>query len=75
MNRVSRNLSRDECVEVATLAGEGYSHRAPAQRFGVLQSIIFRVIQRYRETEDHVRRPGQEGHRTKPSAEDIQAVS
>jgi transposase len=62
MNRVSRSLSRDECAEVATwatlarkcspstLAGQGYSHRRLGQRFGVSQSTISRVMQRYRET-------------------------
>jgi transposase len=33
-----------------TSAGEGYFHRALAQRFDVSQSTIFRVMQRYRET-------------------------
>jgi transposase len=47
MNRVFRKLSGDECLEVATLAGERYSHRA---RFGISQSTISRVMQRYRET-------------------------
>jgi transposase len=58
MNRVSRNLSRDECVEMTTLMGEGHFHRALAQRIGVSQSAIFRVMQHYRETGDYVRRPG-----------------
>jgi transposase len=48
---------------MATFAGEGYSHRALVQRFGVSQSTISRVMQRCRETGDHVRRPGQGRHR------------
>jgi hypothetical protein len=64
MNRVSRNFSCDECVEVATLAGEGYSHRALAQ------PTISWVRQRDRETGDHVRRPGQERHRATTPAQD-----
>jgi transposase len=73
MNRVSRNLSRDEYAEVATrarLAGEGYSHRTVGQRFGVSQSTISRVVQRYRETGAHVRCPGQRRHRATTPAQD-----
>jgi transposase len=42
----------------ATLAGQGYSHRRLGQRFGVSQSTISRVMQRYRRR-DHVMRPEQ----------------
>jgi transposase len=71
MNRVSGNFRRDKCVEVATLlAGEGYSHRALAQRFGVSQSTTSWVMQCYRETEDHVRHPGQGRLRATTAAQD-----
>jgi transposase len=70
MNQVSRNFSRNECVEVATLASEECSHRALSQRFGVSQSTISWVMQRYRETGDHVRRPGQGRHQATTPAQD-----
>jgi transposase len=75
MNRVSRNLTRDECAEVTTstrakLAGEGYSHRTVGQRFGVSQSTISRVVQRYRETGAHVRCPEPRRHRATTPAQD-----
>jgi transposase len=55
---------------MATFAGEGYSHRALVQRFGVSQSTISRVMQRCRETGDHVRRPGQGRHWATTAAQD-----
>jgi transposase len=45
-------------------------HRALAQRFGVSQSTISWVMQRYWETGDHVRRPGQGKHRATTKAQD-----
>jgi transposase len=69
MNRVYGNLSRDECVRSGYM---GYisRHRALAQRFGVSQSTISWVMQRYWETGDHVRRPGQGKHRATTKAQD-----
>jgi transposase len=57
-------------VAAWAIASEGYSHRALAQRFGDSQSTIFRVMQRYRETGDHVRRPGHRRHRATTPAQD-----
>lgn len=59
MDRVTRNLNRDECVQAVTLANEGLSSRAIALRLGVSHTTISRVVQRFRETNDHNRRQGQ----------------
>lgn len=59
MERLSRNLNRDECVQAVTLAEEGWSFRAISLRLGVSHTTISRVIQRFRETNDHNRRQGQ----------------
>lgn len=49
MNRVSCNLSRDECVQAVTLANKGLSHRNIAQRLDVCHITIFRIVY-FRET-------------------------
>nr|XP_022910488.1 uncharacterized protein LOC111421548 [Onthophagus taurus] len=59
MDRISRHLNRDECVEAVTLANEGISYREIGLRLGVSHTTISRAVQRFQETNDHTRRPGQ----------------
>lgn len=59
MENRARDLSRDDCVKAVTLANEGLSYRTIAGRLGVSHSTVSRVVRRFRETNDHKRRPGQ----------------
>ena len=70
MERVERCLTRDECVIIIALAAEGHSHRDLGQRFGVAHTTIGRMLQRYDETNDHARRPGQGRRRATTAIED-----
>ena len=70
MERAGRCLTRDECVIITALAAEWYSHRELGQQFGVAHTTIGRVLQRYEETNDHARRPGQGRPRATTAIED-----
>lgn len=59
MEREARNLSGEECAQALILVELGWSYRRIGQRFNVAHTTVSRVIQRYRETGSHVRRPGQ----------------
>jgi transposase len=54
----SRNLSPEECTVAVALSEEGRTQQSIAERFGVMQSTISRVINRYLETGINKRRTG-----------------
>jgi transposase len=54
--RYSRNLSPEECTVAVALSEEGRTQQSIAERFGVMQSTISRVINRYLETGINKRR-------------------
>ncbi|RZC40880.1 HTH Tnp Tc3 2 domain containing protein [Asbolus verrucosus] len=70
MECISRHLSLDECVQAATWVDEGWSYRNIVQRLGISHTTISRVIQRYRETQDHQRYLGQGRPRKTTALED-----
>jgi transposase len=70
MQRENRNLTRDECAQAVVLAEEGWSYRRIGERFGVSHTSVSRMVQRYRETGDYIRRVGQGRHRTTTPAQD-----
>lgn len=53
------NLTEAECAVVVALFEEGYRQTQLAQRFGVTQSSISRILKRYEETGQNCRRAGQ----------------
>jgi transposase len=57
VQRISLNLSRDECMQALILANKSWNYRTIGQRHGVSHTIISRVIQRFRETSESTRRP------------------
>lgn len=59
MERETRNLTGEECAQAVVLVEVGWSFRRIGQRFNVAHTTVSRVIQRYREAGNHVRRPGQ----------------
>ncbi|XP_071051120.1 uncharacterized protein [Onthophagus taurus] len=59
MERARRNLNRDGCVQIVTLSIEGLTNREHGRRFGVAHTTVGRVLQRFVETNDYARRPGQ----------------
>ena len=59
MERVRRNMTRDECVQAVTLHNEGVSYNAIGLRLGFSHTTISRVVQRFRETNDYNIRPRQ----------------
>jgi transposase len=61
MNRQREQMSEHNAVRVAvvTLHGEGRSQTFIAQRLGINQSTVSRILKRYRETGGYSRRPGQ----------------
>jgi len=70
MERESRNLTVEECAQAVILLEEGWSFRRIGQRFGVSHTSISRMIERYRETGQHLRRPGQGRHRITTRVQD-----
>lgn len=58
MNR-NYHLSEHDSVRIITLFEEGLSQREIARRLQINQSSVSRVLQRFRETGNHTRRPGQ----------------
>ncbi|KAF2902937.1 hypothetical protein ILUMI_03249 [Ignelater luminosus] len=64
MPRGSRNLTRDECVQAVVLVEEEWSYRriTVQLRFGVAHTLVFRMLQRFRETGSHLRRTGADGN-------------
>jgi DNA-binding MarR family transcriptional regulator len=48
--RHSRNLSPEECTVAVAFSEKGRTQQSIAERFGVMQSTISRVINRYLET-------------------------
>jgi transposase len=56
--RHSRNLSPEECTVAVALSEKGRTQQSIAERFGVMQSTISRVINRYLETGINKRRTG-----------------
>lgn len=59
MERVRRNMTRDECVQAITLSNEGLSYRAIGLRLGYAHTTISYVVRRFRETNDYSIRPRQ----------------
>jgi transposase len=51
--------SLQECAVAVALSEEGRTQQSIAKRFGVIQSTILRVINRYLETGINKRRAGQ----------------
>lgn len=70
MERESRNLTREECAQAVILVEEGWSYRRIGQRFGVSHTSVSRILQRYRETGEHSRRPGQGRNRATNAIQD-----
>jgi transposase len=56
--RHSRNFSPEECTVAVALSEEGRTQQSIAERFGVMQSTISIVINRYLETGINKRRTG-----------------
>jgi transposase len=56
--RHSRNISPEECTVAVALSEKGRTQQSIAERFGVMQSTIARVINRYLETGINKRRTG-----------------
>ncbi|KAF2889936.1 hypothetical protein ILUMI_16237 [Ignelater luminosus] len=62
----SRNLTNGECVQIVVLH-EGWRYRRLRERFGISHTSVSRMMERYKETGNHSRRPGQGRRRvTKP---------
>lgn len=70
MDRRTRHLTQIEAVQAVTLVGEGRSFRYVARVLGVHHTTIIRVVQRFRETGTHARRPGQGRHRATSQRDD-----
>lgn len=51
-------LTRDQCTRIITMLEEGRSQRYTARRIGVSLSTVQRVLERYLETGQNLRRPG-----------------
>ncbi|CAH1381876.1 unnamed protein product, partial [Tenebrio molitor] len=67
---ILHNLSRDEYVQVLTLANEGWNYRTIGQRLRVSHTTISRVLQRFRETSEYTRRPEQGKPRVTTAVQD-----
>ncbi|XP_072392409.1 uncharacterized protein [Diabrotica undecimpunctata] len=70
MQRESRNLTNEECAQIVVLHEEGWSYRHLGERFGVHHISVSRMMERYRETGSHCRRPVQGRHRVTTSVQD-----
>lgn len=70
MERQSRNLTRDECAQAVILSEEGWSYRRIGRRFNVSHTSISRMLERFLETGDHTRRPGQGRNRVTTPIQD-----
>ncbi|XP_072400646.1 uncharacterized protein [Diabrotica undecimpunctata] len=70
MQREPRNLTNKECAQIVVLHEEGWSYRHLGERFGVHHTSVSRMMEQYRETGSHSRRPGQGRHRVTKSVKD-----
>ncbi|XP_072375814.1 uncharacterized protein [Diabrotica undecimpunctata] len=70
MERESRNLTNEECAQIVVFPEEGWSYRHLGERFGVPHTSVSRMMERYRETGSHSRRPEQDRHRVTTSVQD-----
>ena len=68
--RQNRNLTPEESAQAVVLAEEGRSQRYIAERLGVNQATISRVLRRFQETNIHTRRPGQGRRRATSAVQD-----
>ena len=44
MEKIVRQLTRDECVQITTIHAEGHGYRALGRRFGVVHTTITRYL-------------------------------
>lgn len=70
MQRETRNLTREECAQALILFEEGWNYRRIGRRFNVYHTTVSRVIERFRDTGSHGRRPGQGRNRITTPIED-----
>jgi transposase len=70
MQRISHNLSRNECVQAFGLGNEGWNYKTIGQILGVSHITISHVFQRFRKTSEYTRRPGQGKPRVTTAVQD-----
>jgi transposase len=68
--RLRRNLSTEECAVVVAFSEEGESQQSIARCFGVTQSTISRVLNRFREIGANTRRLDQGRKRVTNAAQE-----
>ncbi|KAK4881800.1 hypothetical protein RN001_005119 [Aquatica leii] len=59
MQRATRNLSRDKCVEIVILSNESLTNRELNRRYRVSHTTVSMVLERFLETHHHARRASQ----------------
>ena len=59
MQRETRNWTQEECAQAVVLREKGWAYTRIAERFGVSNTNVSRMLQRFREAGMNVWRPGQ----------------